>query len=465
MTGADVSLWMAQAPPGRLRAPLQGEARADVVIVGGGYTGLWTAFYLKTLDPALDVCLLEARYCGYGASGRNGGWLMAALEGETTLLASLEGERRREVQACIHGILPEVAAVIERYGIDCDFHQGGGLYAAARYPRQAQIQQYYLARLRAVGVGEEHACWLDAGGLAERLRIRAPFGAIFTPHIARIQPARLVLGLARVVESLGVRIHERSAVSRVVEGAVETAAGRVAAPRIVLALEGYSAALRPVRGRVLALQSRIVATEPLAESRWAEIGLRDREVFCDASPLVTYGQRSPDDRLVFGARGTYRFGGGPRSEFPFDDPTFHPVERLMRDCFPQLSDVAITHRWGGTLGVARSGRAHAVYDPATGLGTAGGYLGEGVGASNLMARTLADLVLERSTALAGMPWAHMGGLADSLRRWEPEPLRWLGYKATDLARKAEEAVYSREAPDWQQRLASLTSAALDRLRN
>ena len=137
----------------------------------------------------------------------------------------------------------------------------------------------------------------------------------------------------------------------------------------------------------------------------------------------------------------------------------------MRDCFPQLADVAVTHRWGGSLGVSRAGCPHAVFDPASGLGTAGGYLGEGVGASNLMARTLADLVLERDTPLAKMPWAHRGALQRVLRRWEPEPLRWLGYKATDLARKAEEAVYRREAPDWQRRLAGAASAALDRLRN
>lgn len=459
------SLWLRQAGRFGYRNPLAGDTRADVVIVGGGFTGLWTAYYLKSQDPALDVCLLEAEHCGFGASGRNGGWLMAAVEKEYALLGALDGERRREVQDCIHGILPEVASVLVKHGIECDFHHGGGLYAAARYPHQAQLQRALLAEMRAAGAGEEDARWLDAGALAERLNIRAPYGAIFTPHIARIQPARLVLGLADLVESLGVRIHERSAATAVFGGAVQTLQGRVVAPRIVLALEGYSAALAPVRGRVLALQSRIIATEPMDRQRWAEIGLHDSEVFCDASPLVTYGQRSADGRLVFGARGTYRLGGEPHSEFAADDPMFQPVERLMRDCFPQLGDVAVTHRWGGTLGVPRNGCPHAVFDPASGLGTAGGYLGEGVGASNLMARTLADLVLERDTPLAQMPWAHRGELQRVLRRWEPEPLRWLGYKATDLARKAEEAVYRREAPGWQCRLAGAASATLDRLRN
>lgn len=465
MSAAGASLWMSQVACSDYRKPLREDTRADVVIVGGGYTGLWTAYYLKTLDPALDVCLLESERCGFGASGRNGGWLMAALEGETALLAALDGERRREAQACIHSILPEVASVLAQHGIDCDFHPGGGLYAAARYPRQASIQRELLAGMRAAGVAEEDARWLDADALAARLNIRAPYGAIFTPHIARIQPARLVMGLADLVESLGVRIFEQSAVTAITSGAVHTGAGRVGAARILLALEGYSAALAPVRGRVLAIQSRIVATEPLSAARWEEIGLHNREVFSDASPLITYGQRSADDRLVFGARGSYRFGGRPRSEFRPNDPSFNEVERLMRDCFPQLSDVAISHRWGGTLGVARAGRPHAVFDPATGLGTAGGYLGEGVGAANLMARSLADLVLERDTPLVQMPWSRRGAWHQLLRRWEPEPLRWLAYKATDLARRAEEAVYRREAPDWQQRLAAMTSSALDRLRD
>jgi glycine/D-amino acid oxidase-like deaminating enzyme len=343
----DISLWMTQAGEVGYRDALLGESRADVVIVGGGYTGLWTAYYLKSHDPSLEVCLLEARYCGFGASGRNGGWMMSALQGETSLLGTLDGERRREVQDCIHGILPEVASVLTRHGIDCDFHQGGGLYAAARYPQQLQLQRELLAGMRAAGLGEEHARWLDADALAARLNIRAPFGAIFTPHIARIHPARLVRGLASLVDSLGVRIYERSAATGIAGGAVLTMAGRIVAPRILLALEGYSPVLAPLRGRMLALQSRIVATEPMDEARWAEIGLHDNEVFCDASPLVTYGQRSADGRLVFGARGSYRFGGGPRSEFPDDDPTFRPVERLMRDCFPQLADVPVTHRWGG----------------------------------------------------------------------------------------------------------------------
>lgn len=219
-----------------------------------------------------------------------------------------------------------------------------------------------------------------------------------------------------------------------------------------------------MRAKVLAVQSRIIATEPLSETQWSQLGLAEREVFCEASPLITYGQRSADDRMVFGSRGSYRFGGGSVSDFSGDSREFNQVHQLMLDCFPQLAGVAITHSWGGTLGAPRSGRPHAVYDPVSSLGTAGGYYGEGVGASNLMARTLVDLVLERDTELAQAPWAYRAHPDRALRRWEPEPLRWLGYRVTDLVAGLEERIYSREGPAWLIGLLRGASAMLDRLR-
>lgn len=454
---------MDQAADGEPAESLGEDIAVDVAIAGGGFSGLWTAYYLKTLAPELDICVLEAERCGFGASGRNGGWMMAALEGETRLLAALEGERREQVAALIHGILPEVEGVLARHDIDCDYHRGGGIFAAARYPEQAQIQRRTLEQYRRAGFSEADYRWLDADELSARLRIAGALGGIYTPHIARIQPARLVLGLARTVRELGVRIYEQSPVTGLEAGAMRTATGKVSARHRLLALEGYSTGLPEVHRRVLAIQSRIIATEPLDETTWAELGLAEREVFCDGSPLTTYGQRSADNRLIFGARGSYRFGGRARSEFGADDPGFVAVQRLLRACFPQLEAATISHRWGGTLGVSRSGFAHAVYDPATGIGTAGGYLGEGVGASNLMARTLADLVLGRDTELVRAPWAHTGSIEARLRRWEPEPLRWVGYKATDLVIRLEERVYRCQAPAWQKRPVQVVRGWLDDL--
>ncbi|MEP4146918.1 MAG: FAD-binding oxidoreductase [Halioglobus sp.] len=460
---SNISLWMEQTEPVAASQPLDHDINVDVAIAGGGFSGLWTAYYLKTLAPDLAVCVLEAERCGFGASGRNGGWMMAAIEGETRMLAALDGDRRELAKAQIHSILPEVERVLQRQGIDCDYQRGGGIFAAARYPEQARIQRDNLADYRAVGLGEDDYLWLEPAELQARLRIRAPAGGIYTPHIARIQPARLVLGLAQTLRDMGVHIYEQTPVTKLAPGLMETPRGRVSAMHRLLALEGYSTGVTATAGRVLALQSRIIATEPLDEQVWQELGLADREVFCEASPLTTYGQRSADNRMVFGARGSYRFGGKPRSQFSPRDPAFHAIHGLLLDCFPQLQGAAITHRWGGTLGAPRSGLPHSVYDRATGIGTLGGYFGEGVGASNLMARTLADQVLARDTELVSAPWAYSGSLESTLRRWEPEPLRWLGYKATDTARKLEERVYRKQGPAWQRRPIQTASGWLDRL--
>ena len=354
--------------------------------------------------------------------------------------------------------------MLRHEGIDCDYHRGGGIFAAARYGEQESIMRAALEDYRAIGQGDPDHCWLDAQQLSARLNIAGPRGGIYTPHIARIQPAKLVLGLAEVLRAKGVQIFEQSPVTALDSGVMQCGSARVKARHRLLALEGYSTGLPQVQRRVLAIQSRIIATEPLDEATWKQIGLANNEVFCDGGPLTTYGQRSSDNRMVFGARGSYRFGGKPRSEFSADDPGFESVHRLMLACFPQLAGTPITHRWGGTLGAPRSGLPHAVYDASTGIGTAGGYYGEGVGASNLMARTLADLVLARDSELVHAPWAHRGNLESVLRRWEPEPLRWLGYRATDWVLALQEFLYLRGSPSWQKKPVQWLAGVLDSLR-
>ena len=267
-SASDISLWMEQVAPGEPSAQLREDIRADVVIAGGGYSGLWTAYYLKTLAPDLEVCVLEAQRCGFGASGRNGGWMMAALEGETRLLGGLDGERRQQTISLIHSILPEVESVLTAHDIDCDFRRGGGIFAAARYPEQERLQRESLKSYQAVGMGEGDYRWLDAGELGRRLRIEGALGGIYTPHIARIQPAKLVIGLAQTLRSMGVRIFEQSPVTGLEPGVMHTTEGSVRASHRLLALEGYSTGLPQVHRRMLAVQSRIIATEPLPEATW-----------------------------------------------------------------------------------------------------------------------------------------------------------------------------------------------------
>jgi glycine/D-amino acid oxidase-like deaminating enzyme len=231
---------------------------------------------------------------------------------------------------------------------------------------------------------------------------------------------RLARGLAEVVERMGVPIYEQSPARALEPGAVITDGGRLRADTIVRATEGYSGSLPGCKRILLPLHSMMIATEPLPEYVFKEIGLADRETFADSRRMVTYGQRTADDRIAFGSRGQYFFGSRVRDIFPADDPVFVTVKQILDSMFPVLRDHRVTHRWGGALGVPRDWRPSVGLDRAKGIGWAGGYVGEGVAASNLSARTLADLVLERDTELTTLPL-----VGPPFPPWELEPLRWL----------------------------------------
>ncbi|WP_185057602.1 NAD(P)/FAD-dependent oxidoreductase, partial [Pseudomonas chlororaphis] len=194
----NISLWMDQLDEPLLARPsLEQDLDVDVAIIGAGYTGLWTAYYLKRLAPTLNIAIVEAQTAGFGASGRNGGWLMGNLLGEDRLLAGLSPEQRRASFDLLHGIPDEVAIVLEREGIDCDYRKGGVLYCAARYPEQEITQRRYLDTLYRQGLDERDYRWLSPEQLAQQIRVAKAYGGIYAPHCATIQPAKLVRGLAR----------------------------------------------------------------------------------------------------------------------------------------------------------------------------------------------------------------------------------------------------------------------------
>ena len=425
-----ISLWMDNLDhPIEPLAPLQGSHQVDVAIIGAGYTGLWTAYYLKRQAPQLRIAIVEAEYAGFGASGRNGGWLMGNLLGEDRALGGLTAERRRAGFELLHGIPDEVADVLQREGIDCDYRKAGVLYCAARYPEQEQHLRTWLTALHKEGLSEADYRWLPPKELNQQLRIKGPLGAIYSPHCATIQPAKLVRGLARAVQGLGVQLFEQSRVSDWQTGRVRTDQGELHADWVVPAVEGYAASLPPLGRYQLPVQSLLIATEPLSASQWDEIGLNRGQAFSEFSRQVTYGQRSADDRLVFGARGGYRFGGRLREDFRLSAEEVELRRYLFGELFPQLRNVAISHGWGGNLGMARRFQPHMLLDTKNRIALAGGYGGEGVGASNLAGRTLADLILGRDSLLTEQPWVLRERPIKALKAWEPEPCRWLGYNA------------------------------------
>ncbi|MDE1896510.1 MAG: FAD-dependent oxidoreductase [Rhodospirillales bacterium] len=457
-----ISLWMDGVGEITPRPALGGDVSADIAIIGAGYTGLWTAYYLKTRAPGLNIVVVEAETAGFGASGRNGGWVMGAVLGEERVVGHLPEPRRRESWDLLHGIPDEVGRVVREEGIGCDFRKGGTLYCAARYPEQETRLRGWLKDLYAEGQSEADAHWLSAAELTQELRMPGALGAVYTPHCATIQPAKLARGLAEAVERLGVKIYEQSRVTQWQPGEIRTAEGRMKADWVVPAVEGYAGSLPPLGDYQLPVQSMLIATEPLPEDVWAGIGLSRGQSFSEFSRQVTYGQRTADNRLAFGARGGYRFGGKLRNDFTLTEAEEGLRRYLLGEIFPQLKGVRITHRWGGNLGMSRRFHPHMLLDSKNRIAISGGYGGEGVGASNLGGRTLADLILGQESVETRQPWVIRDKeMKDALRRWEPEPLRWLGYNAIVNSFGLEDRVLANpRSGSWRRRMAQALAARM-----
>jgi glycine/D-amino acid oxidase-like deaminating enzyme len=403
------------------RAPLDGDEQFDVAIVGAGYSGLWTAYYLNQREPSCRIAVVEAEVAGFGASGRNGGWCAYHLSGIEALLA--DPNKRERAWALLHAMfdaVDEVGRVSEAAGFDCDYAKGGALVAARSRPELERLRAEY-DELREYGFADDDVSWLDANAFAERARIHGALGGIYSPHCAALQPAKLACGLASFLEARGVSIFEQSPVRTIAKGLLTTDRGRIRAENVLRCTEEYSCTLPGLKRAIMPLHSMMVATEPLPESIWKEIGLHGRPTFADHRRSITYGQRTADNRLAFGTRGLYYYGSAIRAYFDSHDPVFDHTRSTLLEFFPSLSDVEITHRWGGAIGVTRDWMPFIQFDPRTGLGAAGGYAGNGVAAANLAGRTLAELVLRETTERTSFAWVNRRS-----RNWEPEPLRWLG---------------------------------------
>jgi glycine/D-amino acid oxidase-like deaminating enzyme len=419
------SLWEETAPPAIPRAPLDGDLDVDVAIVGAGFTGLWTAYYLARAEPGLRIAVCEAEVAGYGASGRNGGWCSALFPASASSLAALSDRtaatsQHRAMRASVH----EVERVLGEESIDAHFARGGTI-SLARNPAQLARARAEVDEARSWGRGEDEIRLLGAEDAREVLAGSSVHGATYSPDCAAIHPLRLARGLAEAVVRLGVRIFEHTPVLSIGPGRLETSTGVVRADTVVRATEGYTADLPGEHRRLVPIYSLIIATEPLGADLWERIGLRRRETFADHRHLIVYGQRTADDRIVFGGRGTpYHFGSRIRPGFDRDERVFRRLRDTLVDLLPVLSDTSFTHSWGGCLGVPRDWCASVGLDRGTGVGWAGGYVGDGVSTTNLAGRTLRDLILERDTELVRLPWVNHNS-----PRWEPEPLRWLGVNA------------------------------------
>lgn len=423
-----ISFWydqLAPAPPSR--ESLSRDIEADVCIVGGGFTGLWTAYELLAAEPSLEVVVLEAERVGFGASGRNGGWVEGKLAGSRQHWAERGGPPAViAMERAVQGAVDVIGKVVAAEGIDCGFHKAGTLTVA-----QSSLQ---LEKVRAEveedhswGLTEGDSVLLDGVAARERVAVAGVVGARFSPHCARVQPARLAVGLAAAAERRGATIYEGSPVVRIAPRTARTRQASVRAAHVVRATEAYTARLAGQRRVMLPISSSMITTEVIDDASWAEIGWENAETVLDGARRFVYIQRTADGRIAIGGRGIpYRYGSKTSAEEPPPPETVAALADRLRQLFPPLHSVPVAAAWQGVLGASRQWAPAVGLERATGLAWAGGYVGEGVAAAQLAGATLADLILRRDSPLTRLAWVGPPG-----RPWPPEPFRYAGVRGVN----------------------------------
>lgn len=418
-----ISFWfddIGGVPP--YRPALPGDLEVDVCVVGAGFTGLWTAYYLTEIKPDLRIAILERDFAGFGASGRNGGWLSGGFSwSRQNYLDNGSRQQVADMERHLMATVDEVIRVAEKEGIEADIHRTDCLTYACSPAQVQRLRESYEESL-SWGVPKDRISLIGAQEAAAQIRVKDTQAALVTHGVARIQPAKLVRGLAEVVERRGVKIYEQTTVTDIRKGSVQTDRGRVSADRVVRATEGYTASLKSSRREWVPLNSAIVVTDPLPDTLWDEIGWDDCQLLGDASHAYCYAQRTREGRIAMGGRGVpYRFGSKTDTRGQTQPETIRQLKDILERLLPQTNNIGLHQAWCGVLGVPRDWCTTASMDLDTGIAKAGGYVGVGVSTSNFAGQTLAELILDRQTERTALPWVNR-----KARQWEPEPLRWLG---------------------------------------
>ncbi len=378
--------------------------RWDVLIVGGGFSGLWSAHHLITADPTLKIAILEKEKVGSGASGRNGGWASALYPAsDKTLLTRFSKSDVDALHCHLRNSIDEIGDFVRNQGFDCGFQKGGMLLIARNGGQLRRLESDSDKQL------------LNHEETGSRVTMSNALGAAFSPDCAVLNPAELVVGLANSLQARGVAIFENTFATISRRRKVSVAGKAVKAKFVIRAIEAYHEATRDQ----IPIYSLMIATERLPPSVFDEIGIRNRETFAEASHLVTYAQRTSDNRLAIGGRGApYTWGSQRNDKSELDAKDHHRLKVMAREWFPVLNDFEFTHEWGGAVGVTRDWAPYV--RTVKGYGELGGYAGDGVTLSYLAAGAMADLITVRSTVRAALPFVQWKN-----PRWEWEPLRWL----------------------------------------
>ncbi|AUX27746.1 FAD-dependent oxidoreductase [Sorangium cellulosum] len=420
-----LSVWSAAEPAYEPAPPLRGDAVADVAIVGGGFTGVSTAYHLIRRFPSLRVMILEARRLANGASGRNGGMMLNWING----VSYREPELTRRVYEATRDGIDGIVGLIQEHGLPVRYRRDGCLEVLTD-ARRAEAAHARAEQLAAWGIPLRY---LDSAAVARRLGIRGAAGAVLDETEGQLNGVDLLRGLRPLLLARGVALHEDTPVLRVEEGrtiALTTPGGRVRARALVLATNGYTPRLGYFRSGVLPLHSHVLATEPLDEGARAALGWGQVAGFSDDHDRIAYASMTPAGELVFGggSNAAYAYLYGGRTSYPGSPASagraFEAIRRRLVGYFPAAERLRVAHRWTGTLGITMSrlcsmgvrGEHRNVY-------YALGYSGHGVVLANLAGRVLCDLYAGDHDRWRAMPFymARLGGIP-------PEPLRWLGYQ-------------------------------------
>ena len=403
--------------------PLKKDILADIAIIGGGFTGLASAYHLITHHPDKKIVLLERGCCGWGASGRNGGF---ADTGIRTLWDICE-QQGPEVARPIYDItldgLDSIRHFAEEHGVDCDFAPNGSMELAVEESHIEALEEEKKVYDR---MGLEAAI-IDKTELQKNIKSERYLAALWYRDGATVNPFKLARGMKRVVEEKGVDIYEQTPVVHIEPGksiTVETSGGRVRAETLVLAANGYSVSLGFFKRRIIPMCAHVIATEPLTEKQLESIGWSGREKLSDMNPFFHYFHLSADNRIIFGAEGAkYKYGGGLYQDV--HEPTIKRITKDLLMCFPQLEGIRITHSWGGTLCIT--------LDLLPSVGVLGenknilyavGYTGEGVVLTQVAGKIINELYSGNDNALTRLffvdkPIPYSG----------PEPFRYLAISA------------------------------------
>lgn len=399
------SLW-ASGSESLIASPGEPNVSYDIAIIGGGFSGLWSAFHLIKDNPNLKIAVFEGKNYGFGASGRNGGWVSTDYPVSRSTLEKRYGTTATELLfSALQRAIAEIGEFSRAHAPLAHFVKSGTVMFARNQAQEIRLRQQ----------ADDLHIWQSKLELEQKIRVNGARGGLFNPECATVDPMGLLSGLFEYLKNSEVQLFDHS-YATAVSGGVLVKSRIVQAPVVIQATEAYGAPGRDF----IPLYSQMVATEPISSEIWDEIGANERFTFAEGSHLINYAQRTSDNRLAIGGRGaTYPYKSKLRDAKEMTAAVHENIKDLARRWFPQLKDVEFTHAWGGAVAITRQWEPYIQFNPQTGFGRIGGYAGDGVTMSYLAAKTLADLVNERRNQLTQLHFVNA-----PVRKWEFEPLRF-----------------------------------------